>query len=146
MMDDALNIRVQPMGFYKEQRTRLCYSIIEELAIERELNELYYKEILNKRYERTTEIFDRAYSSITAEDSMLQQKYLSKDYQLKLEKVLSKYDSIFDGGLGCYQNKKIALDIPHNIKPVQQGPFPISYRHEKVIMKDISAMARNEAL
>ena len=61
---------------------------------------------------QSTEVLDRAYSSITAKEVASQHTHLATEEQANLEKVLAKYSTIFDGKLGCYPHKKIKLDIP----------------------------------
>ena len=76
---------------------QMCYMINEEFEDSEKI--------------QSTEVLDRAYSSVMANEVEPQQTYLNKEQQVNLEKILAKYSTIFDGKLGCYPHKKIKLDI-----------------------------------
>ena len=113
MIDDVVDIGLQPRGFYKENIMEMCYLINEKLED-------------SKMFE-STEVLDRAYSSVTAKEVTSQQTHLIKEEQANLEKVLSKYSTIFDGKLGCYPHKKIKFGyaIGRNTYTEETLSYPI---------------------
>ena len=113
LVNRGLGYGLQPRGFYRENIMEMCYLINEEV----EDSEMF----------ESTEVLDRAYSSVTAKEVAAQQAHLTKEEQANLEKVLSKYSTIFDGELGCYPHKKIKLDIPPDAQPIRKRLYPIPY-------------------
>ena len=83
MIDDAIDIELQPRGFYKETVIEMCYLINEEVE--------------DSEMIQSTEVSDRAYISVTAKEMTSQQTHLTTQEQASLEKVLTKYSIIFDG-------------------------------------------------
>ena len=72
MIDDAINIGLQPRGFYKVNIMERCYLINEEL----EDSEIF----------PSTEVLDWAYSSVTVKEVTSQQAHLSKEEQTNLRR------------------------------------------------------------
>ena len=65
MIDDVIDIELQPLGFYKENIVEMCCMINEEL----EDSEMF----------QSTEVLDRAYSSVTASVVVSQQTHLTEE-------------------------------------------------------------------
>uniref|UniRef100_A0A7S4ARN9 Uncharacterized protein n=1 Tax=Pseudo-nitzschia australis TaxID=44445 RepID=A0A7S4ARN9_9STRA len=76
MIDDVIEIGMQPRGSYKENILDMCYAIDEVI----EDSELF----------ESTDVLDRTYSKVTAKEVAAQQRHLNKEEQANVEKVLAK--------------------------------------------------------
>ena len=73
MIDDVIDIGLQPRDFYKEDIMEMCYLTINE---ELEDSEMF----------QSTEVLDRAYTSVTAKEVASQQTHLTTEEQASLKK------------------------------------------------------------
>ena len=67
---------------------------------------------------QSTEVFDRAYSSVKGKEGASQQTHLNNEEQADLERVLAKYSTTFDGKLGCYPQNRIKCSTNTEEAPI----------------------------
>ena len=132
MIDGVIDIGLQPRIFCEENIMEMCYMINEKL----EDSEMF----------QSTEVLDRAYSSITAKEVASLWTHLIEEEQTSLEKFLTKYSTIFDGKLGCYPHNKIKLDIPPNAQLIQKRPYPVPYGQETSFKKEMKEIVDDGVL
>ena len=59
-------------------------------------------------------------------------KHLSKPKRKELEKILQKFDTLFDGGLGHYRDELIHLELEEGAIPVHAKAYSVAKMQEGV--------------
>ena len=85
----------------------------------------------------STKILDVKYEKVDINDVVNEQKYFNKSQKQKLIKVLEKYDTLFDGGLGHYTQSKIHIDLDPTVEPNHFKPYPIPNIHLPTFKKEL---------
>ena len=62
---------------------------------------------------------------------------MSLEQRRDLEKILSNYNELFDGGLGHYPHHKVHLDIMDGAKPVHARPYIIPKINEETFKREL---------
>ena len=66
----------------------------------------------------------------------------SKDKQ-QLKQLLQKYESLFDGTLGCWNCKPVELELKDpNCKPIHSKPYPVPQSQEKKLKEEIDRLVQ----
>ena len=66
----------------------------------------------------------------------------SKDKQ-QLIQLLQKYESLFDGTLGCWNCKPVELELKDpNCKPIHSKPYPVLQSQEKKLKEEIDRLVQ----
>ena len=94
---------------------------------------------------QSTEVLDRAYSSITVNEVASQQAHLTKEEQNNLEKswtnttpsLMANWDGI---------HKKIKLDILTDATPIRKRPYPMPYRQDHAFKKKMEEMLDDDGV
>ena len=90
-----------------------------------------------------TTILHAKYEKVDIADVVIQLKHLSFNKQQRLQAVLDKYTTLFDGGLGHYKNKKVHIDLDPSVPPKHFKPYPIPNIHLTTFKKRIGPLGRN---
>ncbi len=64
------------------------------------------------------------------------QKHLTPNQHLDLQKIMAKYKNLFDGSLGVYPQKKDHIDILSGTVPVHYRVYPVPCAHEQTFKKN----------
>jgi hypothetical protein len=70
------------------------------------------------------------------------QTHLSHSQQNDLIKLLSKYETLFDGTLGRYPHCKLHLTLQEGATPVHHKAFPVPHAHTKVFKKELKHLVK----
>ena len=112
-----------------ENNTRIHFAISDSKRVASETKRI--KKILDANYEKAdlNKIVDDL-------------KYLDKNKQSKLLKLLKKYEPMFDGALGKYTGSTYKIELKDNIKPYHAKPFPIPKVHEPTLKKEVERLVK----
>ena len=76
--------------------------------------------------ERIQSIIDLKYTKHHLEDIVDELNNISKSQQQQLLNILKKFESLFDGTLGCWKTKPIELELKDpNCKSYHAKPYPV---------------------
>lgn len=118
--------------------------VLEAMALEADdpLEEEYAKEAGYK----SNVILHSKYESVDPLDVARQQKHLTKRQQDDLAKVLSRFDKLFSGKLGCYPYHKVHLDLKPDAKPYTCRPYPVPRHHQRVFKDELDRLCKEGVL
>ena len=83
-------------------------------------------------------MMDAKYEKVNPVSVAQAQSHLSSDQQKDLAKLLSKYDTLFDGTLGRYPHRKLHLTLQEDTQLVHHKAFPVANAHEEVFKKELA--------
>ena len=99
---------------------------------------------------RIKKILDNTYAAADLHEVTTSQSHLSREEQDKLEKLLQKYEILFDGTLGRWTQPDYHLELKSGAKPYHAKAFPASKKritdhgcYYCVIMTLLRAVAHN---
>ena len=58
----------------------------------------------------------------------------------KLLSLLLKYESLFDGTLGDWNQPPVSIELKEGAKPYHDRPYPIPQIHKATLMKEINRL------
>jgi hypothetical protein len=67
-------------------------------------------------------------------------KHLTVTQRHSLLKLLSKYETLFDGTLGDWQTKPVSFQLKEGIKPYHGRAFPVPHIHLKTLRKEVERL------
>ena len=67
-------------------------------------------------------------------------KHLSSAQQSQLLKLLTQYESLFDGTLGEWKTRHVYLDLKEGVTPIHSRPFPVSFIHKDTLRKEVDRL------
>ena len=59
-----------------------------------------------------------------------------------LLKLLRKFEPIFDGTLGTWDDKPYHIELQKDAKPYHAKPYPVPYKHEKMLRKEVERLCK----
>ena len=87
-------------------------------------------------------MMDAKYEKVNPVKVAPAQTHLTPSQQEDLAKLLSKYDTLFDGMLGQYPHKKLHLELQEGAVPVHHKTFPVAYAHTNVFKKELEHLCK----
>ena len=93
-----------------------------------------------------SEMLARAYGKVSTEEVSMKQKHLNEEQQCRLQAVLDKRKTLFDGKLGRYPHKQFHIELEPDAKPEWQRAYPIPFRYRKVFEEEIQEMIKDDIL
>jgi len=109
--------------------------------------EEYAQEIHNMEDPETTEaeriqtILDGKYSPADLEQLVAECKHLTKEEQLKLLRLLQRFESAFDGSLGAWNTEPVDIELKDpNGKPYHAKPYPVPHSQEVKLKAEIQRL------
>jgi hypothetical protein len=87
-------------------------------------------------------MMDAKYEKVDPVKVAESQSHLSLSQQKDLAKLLSKYDTLFDGTLGRYPHKKLHLELQEGAVPVHHKAFPVAHAHVDVFKKELAHLVK----
>ena len=67
-------------------------------------------------------------------------KYLNREKQKKLLKLLKRYEDLFDGTLGTWQGNPYHVELKPGMRPYHAKPFPIPKAYEQTLRKEVDRL------
>jgi hypothetical protein len=90
---------------------------------------LYHAEnepnILQEAEKRQNRILDASYRKVEVDPFVQELEHLTEDEKQTLGKTLKKFPTLFGGGLGMLNIKRIKLELIDGSKPYRARPFPV---------------------
>ena len=86
------------------------------------------------------EILQRKYNKMSVDEVADMQKHLTKHQRYKLQNVLRKHQTLFDGKLGCYPHQKFHLELIDSAEPVYQKPYGVPYKQEELFLQELCCL------
>ena len=78
-------------------------------------------------------IFDAKYEPADLDVVIQACRHLTKDKKCQLHALLCKYEHLFDGTLGIWNNEPYNIELKQGAKPYHSRPFPIPKVHECIL-------------
>jgi len=93
----------------------------------------------NRGY-KSKEILQSKYDKVCPVDVARSCKHLTLEQQNDLASLLSKYDRLFSGELGCYPYETIHLDLESNAIPHRSRPYLVPQAHLDVFKAELDQL------
>ena len=69
-------------------------------------------------------------------------RHLSDDEKNQLHALLKKYEHLFDGTLGTWNNKPYNIELKEGAKPYHRWPFPVPKVHECTLKVELDRLVK----
>ncbi len=69
--------------------------------------------------------------------------HLAASNREKLLSVLLRFESLFDGTLGCWKLLPVSFELKEGMKRYHGRPYPIPHKHKAVLMKEIKWLSNS---
>ena len=89
-----------------------------------------------------TSILEAKYEKVDIEDVAKQQKHLTITQQQELQKVLQKYNKLFNGTLGLYPHQKVHIQIEEGAVPKHSHPYAVANIHLENFKAELKHLVR----
>ena len=90
---------------------------------------------------RLQKILDAKYD--LADNAVIQAcRHLTLDEKSKLHAFLCKYEHLFDGTLGTWDNKPYNIELKEGAKPYHSRPFPVPKIHERTLKVELDRLIK----
>ena len=87
--------------------------------------ECYETQALQDASVRLKKILDAKYAPADLDEIVRQCEHLADDAKTKLHSLLKKYEHLFDGTLGVWNNEPYNIELKEGAKPYHSKPFPV---------------------
>ena len=94
-------------------------------------NNLYETEALQEASTHLQKILDVTYAPADLNAVVQVCRHLTEDEKSQLHALLHKYEHLFDGTLGTWNNKPYNIELKEGAKPYHSRPFPVPKIHER---------------
>ena len=104
-------------------------------------NDQYETEVLQEASIHLQKILDAKYEPADLDVVVQACRHLTEDEKHQLHAILCKYEHLFDGTLGTWNNEPYNIELKEGAKPYHSRPFPVPKVHEhtlKVELEDSS--------
>ena len=98
--------------------------------------------LIQKAEERQARILDADYSKIELDEYIASLDHLDSKQQAELQSTLSKYPTLFGGGLGALDIEPIRLELKEGANPYHGKPFPVPHAYLETTKKEIERFER----
>ena len=92
--------------------------------------------------DRVKEILDAKYEKANARSIAREQTHLSKDEQSKLEQLLIKYQTLFDGTLGRWRGAPYDIELVEGAKPYHARAYPVPKAYERTLRDEVERLCQ----
>jgi hypothetical protein len=72
--------------------------------------------------------------------------HLSSNDQIRLLRLLTEFESLFDGTLGAWRTTPVTFELKEGAKPYHGRSFPIPHFHKETIMKEVNRLLELDVL
>jgi len=90
--------------------------------------------------ERLKHILDAKYEAADLGEVCREQKQLSDEEQKRLQSLLEKHSSLFDGTLGNWRGQEHHLELRPDVKPYHARAFPIPHIHTDTLKVEVERL------
>ena len=70
------------------------------------------------------------------------QDHLTKDQQQKLQALLERYEDLFDGTLGKWNEEPVQLELKEGAEPYHARPFPVPRCHADTLKMEVERLVK----
>ena len=95
--------------------------------------DLYETEALQEASAHLQKILDVKYAPADLNAVVQACRHLTEDEKSQLHALLHKYEHLFDGTLGTWNNKPYNIELKEGAKPYHSRPFPVPKIHESAL-------------
>ena len=92
--------------------------------------------------DRMSRILDAKYSKADLYEIAKDVNTLDPYDQRKLESVLRKHESLFDGTLGRWKDKPYEIKLKDDVTPHHSRPFPVPHAYEKTLRMEVERLCK----
>jgi hypothetical protein len=96
--------------------------------------ESYESQVLNDASLRLKKILDAKYEPADLDKTARNCYYLTDDEKTQLLSLLHKYQHLFNGSLGTWNDKPYDIELKPDAKPYHSTPFPVPKIHEATLV------------
>ena len=104
--------------------------------------DLYKTEVLQEASTHLQKILDAKYTPADLDEVIWMCGHLTKDKKHQLHALLSKYEHLFDGTLGTWNNKPYNIKLKEGAKPYHSRPFPVPKIHERTLKVELDRLIK----
>ena len=102
--------------------------------------DIYETEALNEASIRLKKILDAKYEAADLEEIVRTCEHLDTNEQEQLHALLRKYEHLFDGTLGTWNNEPYDIELKDGAQPYHSRPFPIPKVHERTLKIELERL------
>ncbi len=95
---------------------------------------------VDEELERLKDILDAKYQPADPSDIAKDAKHLSEDEQEKLEALLRKYETLFDGTVGTWNGTECKIELKEGAKPYHARAYPIPKIHTQTLKMEVERL------
>ena len=92
--------------------------------------------------ERLTNILDAKYKKADLDDVTSTIENLNRLEQKQLNRLLTDYESLFDGTLGRWTGDPYKIQLKDNVEPYHAKPFPVPHAYEATLKTEIERLVK----
>ena len=100
-------------------------------------NDHYETEALQEASIHLQKILDAKYALADLNAVVQVCRHLTEDEKHQLHTLLHKYEHLFDGTLGTWNNEPYKIELKEGAKPYHSRPFPIPKIHERTLKVEL---------
>jgi hypothetical protein len=104
--------------------------------------ESYESQALNDASSHLKKILDAKYEPADLDKIARNCDYLTDDEQMQLLSLLHKYQHLFDGSLGTWNDKPYDIELKPDAKPYNSRPFPVPKIHEATLKIELERLTK----
>jgi hypothetical protein len=104
--------------------------------------ESYESQALNDASSCLKKILDTKYEPADLDKIARNYDYLTDDEQTQLLSLLQKYQHLFDGSLGTWNDKPYDIELKPDAKPYHSRPFPVPKVHEATLKIELERLTK----
>ena len=91
-------------------------------------------------------VLKRKYQKVTASEVASKQEHLFESERTKLEDMLSNFEEVFDGKLGCYPHQKVHLELIDGAQPFCKKAYSVAHTNEKLFKDELNNLCNDGVL
>ncbi|GFH49966.1 hypothetical protein CTEN210_06442 [Chaetoceros tenuissimus] len=92
--------------------------------------------------ERVTKILDANYEKANLEEVVASATSLNREQKRKLLKTLKKFESLFDGTLGCWKTDPVKIQLKEGAKAVNSRWYPVPKINKETFKKELERLVK----
>ena len=96
--------------------------------------------------DRITQIVEPKYERADLKEIVQSQDQLTQAEQQSLLVLLQKYESLFDGTLGKWEESAYNIELKPNATPYHGAPYSIPQAYEKIVRRDVDRLVAANVL
>ena len=113
----------------------------------KEINVLYTEQeespAVQQMINRATKVLDANYKKANIKEYLDEEcAELSAKQRQQLEKIITKYEILFGGGLGKWNRDPVSFSLKPNAKLVQSRPFQVHHIHQETLKKEVERLVK----